>query len=77
MVPQNHVGVDGGSDRPWEGAILTEQGRPIVNYRDYRPCGAVMRSFCRITLTSCFVIRLKFAVYEKGGVLENLGPWPS
>jgi len=31
--PGNHV-LDGGLDPPWEGAILSGEGRPIVKYRD-------------------------------------------
>jgi len=31
--PGNHV-LDGRPDPPWEGAIFTGKGRPIVKYRD-------------------------------------------
>jgi len=40
---------------PQEGAILRGKGQRIVNYRDYRPCAAVMRPFCQITLTTCYI----------------------
>ena len=33
MDPGNHV-LDGGPDPPWEGAVLRENGRPSVKYRD-------------------------------------------
>ena len=31
--PRNHV-LDGGTDSPWEEAILRGVGRPIAKYRD-------------------------------------------
>jgi len=38
MSPRNHV-LGGGSDPPWEGAILNGKGRLIVKYRDTLPRG--------------------------------------
>jgi len=43
--PRNHV-LERDPDPPWEVAILRGKGRPVVKYRDYRPCAAAMRPFC-------------------------------
>jgi len=45
--PRNHV-FDGGPYSPWEGAILRERRRPIVKYREYHTCVAVMQSFVKL-----------------------------
>jgi len=45
---KNHV-LEGGPDPPRKDAILRgEKGRPIVKYREYRPCAAVMRPFVNL-----------------------------
>jgi len=52
--PRNHV-FDGGSDPPFEGAILKREEAAYCKMQgipQYRPCAAPMRPYCGITLTT-------------------------
>jgi len=46
-VGQRNRVLDGVQILPWEAAILMGKGRPIVEYREYRPCVAAMRPFVK------------------------------